>query len=347
MNSKLVAIIFGGGGYRGAAQVGWLKGILPELVSRNIPIGYLGGASVGALNAGKLAEARTSQELLQKLRELETTWLNVEKQGPSSVFPLNKMKMILNFIHDKPFLDGKTLWDLLYNPLLAQIPFDTAQVVQSSIQLDIFMSDRSTGQQVIFSNRDPHIIQNPTIIAHAIVASCSISLFFPSIRIGEELFGDCGYIRLDRAIEAGCDTIIILLPYRENGNLDEPKGFASKLFAKIYTSYSSAVHELDREKIASGRRIAEEIEVIRQLQEEIRPLIWKKSKRNTIDEFFRQSLILLKDNPNLTKLRIIPLYITQQSETLTLYKFAKGDISRIIRDCEKTVEKNLKEILSM
>src|SRR3989344_4769799 len=107
-----VGISFAGGGLRGCAQPGWLLELVPAIFQRGHTLDYIGGTSVGALNATVLAEGETQEELFQSLYGLTSTWLAIERQGAEVIFPLSAMTLVTH-MRQIALLDGKTLWNLV------------------------------------------------------------------------------------------------------------------------------------------------------------------------------------------------------------------------------------------
>ena len=347
MNPERVGFILGGGGFKGVAHIGWLETLIPALLKKEAQIVYLGGVSVGSLIAGKLAEAQYQEELLIKLKEIKEIFCNVEKHGDESVFPLSGLNQ-LRIIGKTSILDGSTLWDLLNNPKLTSQPFNPGLVVSSPIRFEAFVRNVARAGHEAISNRNAWVKKRPQIISSAIVASSSITPFFPKVKIGNIIYSDGGHIQLDGAIRAGCDTIFVLLPYFEDGLDSRPKDWLSKILPIIYEvleAYSTEVHDRNRAEIALALRLADIIrnkrETFKDLQEEARSLVWRLSKKKRIDELFSKVKSLVESNRDLN---IFPVYMRNKPNSLSLHTFEKGDISKLSDSCAKQMEKIAKEI---
>lgn len=332
-----VGIIGGGGGLRGASEIGWLEDLLPYLIyTKRATIKYLGGVSVGALITGKLAEAQTPEDLLQRLREIKQIFLKIDREGPETVFPFDKLTLPKS-VHKRSLLDGATLRKLVNDPLDNGRPLDVTAIVQSPFQYDACAMNELTGQQEIFSNRDERVRKNHVLLREAIVASASISPFFPEVTINGIPYSDGMYINLARAIDAGCDTIFVLLPYREDGKEAAPADLISRIFPWIPRTFfrtSAMARERDRVEIEWARRIAQNIRVDQETREKADQVLRWSTKKQRVQRILMEAPFTFKNKLDVT---IHPIYIETELHTLKMYTFRKGDIPRIMDQCREAM----------
>lgn len=298
-----VGIFLGGGGFKVAAQIGWLESLIPKLIEKKFKITYFGVVSGGAFNGAKLNEAKTQEELIEKIRDLKTIWLYIEKRGPEFIFPIKKLTFIKS-VRKKALLTGETLRNLIYNFNGNENNINIDAILNSEIQLDIFIHNQLTGFQEIISNKNEMVKSNPETLASAIIASASLPPFFPPVMINGIPYVDGGPVNLTEAIKSGCQIIFALIPHSETGGDDKPPGKIARLFPWVEYSLdflSHQIRELNKVQISIAKKIAEK-----------------------------------------HKVKIIPIFIEQKPDTLFMYTFAKGDISRLIENSKKQMDKKLR-----
>lgn len=206
-NAEKIGLLLSGGGARAAYQVGVLRAIaqiLPKDASN--PFHIISGTSAGALNAASLAchahRVRTAVTLL------EYVWKNVSSDqiytpqsgnmfGSASVMLLSSMRSKKK---DTPLslLDNAPLEDLLRRVLkLHKIQRNIDRGLLDA--LSITASAYSTGESVSFYQgmkglsewEGPHRIGRRSQIKHShLMASSALPVLFPSVRIGDQFFGD-------------------------------------------------------------------------------------------------------------------------------------------------------------
>lgn len=356
-----VGIVLSGGGFKCVSQVGWLEGLLPSLIKAGARVSYIAGASGGGLNGGKLAEAQDTAELPEKLKELVKIWEWIERIGPESIFPLPLLCALTNF-YKESLLDGQTIDNLLNgtlsrgkrdkNPQRVGINFNPYRVVNSSIRFDVFVTNAVTGTHELISNRDPNILKNPSNLTLALKATASVPPFFPPLEINGILYMDGGHIRLGPAIEAGCKTIFVLLPYCRDGYESRPTDFISRLFQwipRIFVFQGAQVRELDRIEIMHAKKIAANIEIYKKLHHNIRSLFWRNSKKNFLDRLMLDKIDALFEGASLSfkdklPIRIIDVALDYQPASLLMYTFKRGDLTRLRENCIRQIQHICQEI---
>lgn len=194
-----VGVIFDSGAFYGAFGMGiakalWKRGIRPVAI---------GGVSVGALNAAKLAENNS----LEGVQELEKIWLDIEKQGPSSVFAPSSAFMNVVLHRNSPSIYRSTELAGLVNKVSAQ------KLIKSETLFECIVTDKINDCRKIISNRDPMFAENPDTIKDYIRASASVPGAFPPVLINNGVYAD-GFVfglLLESFAKFGCDTIFVAM----------------------------------------------------------------------------------------------------------------------------------------
>lgn len=347
-----VGLVLSGGGFKCVAQVGWLEDLLPPLMKAGAKVTYIAGTSGGGLNGGKLAEAQTTDELLNRWESLAKIWEDVENAGPQSVFPLSLINVIKS-IHKESLLDGQTLDNLLNGGKESKTgersakSFNPRRVLSSPRRFDVFVTNARTGAHEIISNRDRRVQENPQILTSALKATASIPPFFPNVEIEGVPYMDGGHIQLGPAIKAGCKTIFVLLPYRQDGYEGRPTDFISRLFPwipRIFALHSAQARELDRIEIIRAKKIAANLEIYRKLHDAMRSLFWRSSKKSFLDHLMLEKIDALFEGASFSfkdkhSIQIIDVAIERQPGSLLMYTFKRGDLSRLRENCRNQMRR--------
>jgi len=350
MKPQKVGVLWGGGGFRCIAEVGWGKSLIPALVQYFSKFKdktsksriYFGCTSGGAFNGPKIAEAQTLEEMPQKVEDLEKNyWGNVEKYGPECVFPSWVGFKLWNLFGKPSFSDGRTLWDLLESEKFGPRPFDPKLVVNSTIiDLDIFVTNATDAREDAISTRDARIKKNPSLLPAYIVASGSLTPLFPDVLIGNKFYSDGGHIQLYRALEAGCDTIFVLLPNREQGLDPRPSKFFPILLRTL-EKHSISVRSRNNAEIANGLVLAGMIREQRQSRRKISSLFWSTSPKAKVNKILSHANFLIKNNLDLN---VIPVFIEHQPESLSVLTFEKGDFAKLKDSSQTQMDRILSDI---
>jgi NTE family protein len=192
MNTQLhsgdrTVLVLGGGGGRGAAQLG----VLRALAKRGIEPDAVVGTSVGALNAAAIAAVG----LQAAVPLLERIWASEQTRA---VFRAQPLQMLHNRLRRRPYLrSGQCVRDLVEfaSELIDLESFDTLR-----IPLHIIVTDLSEGEPVVLSDGS---------LQDALCASCAIPGMFPPVRHGDRLYVDGGVTE-----NCGLSTAFTLQPTR-------------------------------------------------------------------------------------------------------------------------------------
>jgi len=197
---KRTGVVLSGGFYHGAFQIGALL----RLTEESIPIFYIVGSSVGAVNGAALSIGKVPQAV--------HTWRMITQED---IFQFNTVKFIRETLRNVKsgglgpdgIFDHTPLRELFRN---FGRPED---IIASPIPLDIITTNLQKREKEVFSSRDPRIARDPERIEEAILASCAIPIFFKPVVIDGCQYLDGGIVDnapLSHAIKAGCDTIIFI-----------------------------------------------------------------------------------------------------------------------------------------
>jgi len=192
MNTQLhsgdrTVLVLGGGGGRGAAQLG----VLRALAKRGIEPDAVVGTSVGALNAAAIAAVG----LQAAVPLLERIWASEQTRA---VFRAQPLQMLHNRLRRRPYLrSGQCVRDLVEfaSELIDLESFDTLR-----IPLHIIVTDLFEGEPVVLSDGS---------LQDALCASCAIPGMFPPVRHGDRLYVDGGVTE-----NCGLSTAFTLQPTR-------------------------------------------------------------------------------------------------------------------------------------
>jgi NTE family protein len=190
------AFVLGGGGLRGAAEVGMAK----ALAETDIQPDMVFGTSIGAVNGAVLS----SGPFGERARRLESAWGELTGAG---VLRENLWGRVSNMIRHRTHLhtsDG--LRDLLLD-WLPQRRFEELPVPFECSSACIETSSE-------------HWFDSGPLI-DAVLASCAVPSLLPPVEIGGRHYVDGGVVNsipVSRAIERGATTIYVL----HVGNIDTP-----------------------------------------------------------------------------------------------------------------------------
>lgn len=206
-NEERIGLLLSGGGARAAYQVGVL-GAIAKLMPKNAknPFHIISGTSAGAFNAASLGSH--AHRLRTGVRLLEYVWKNISSDQiytPQSGNMLGSASaMLLASMRSNPadvprsLLDNSPLASLLNRVLkLHKIQRNIDRGLLDA--LSITASAYSTGESVSFYQgvkglkdwEGPHRIGRRSQITHShLLASAALPVLFPSVKIGNQFYGD-------------------------------------------------------------------------------------------------------------------------------------------------------------
>jgi NTE family protein len=178
-----VALIFSGGGAKGA----WEAGVAAALVESGVPIAVAAGSSAGALNATLLADGR--------LDRLEATWRSLTRDDVYTLRPGTFFSGLL-----PGWLGALALGSLdsLLDPsplrarLAASIDFD--RVRASRVRLVVVATD--------VVQRAARVFDNAALTVDALLGAAALPGLFPTVETGGAFLLDGGIIARAPVLEA-------------------------------------------------------------------------------------------------------------------------------------------------
>ncbi len=193
--------VLGGGGGKGACQVG----MLIALIEQGIRADEVIGVSVGALNGAVYA----SQPTLDGLRSLESLWSSLDKD---TIMPKRKLGTTWRYAQrGESVYPGEGLRNLISSHLTL------TDIQNTTIPLEVLAADYTTGEEVWFSAGTPRDV---------LYASAAIPGVFPPVRLNGRLLVDGGIVNdtpIDRAVLHGATHIYMLLCGTPFARLPDPQ----------------------------------------------------------------------------------------------------------------------------
>jgi NTE family protein len=234
------ALVFSGGGARGAYEAGvvrYLVDELPQRLGREVPFDILCGTSVGAIHSCYLAA--TAHEDANRGMRLVDLWksMRLDEVLPLSARDLLRIPRRLLGIRQiaEAIRSGEAperLYGLLNTQALERFVVRAVpwRHIRSNVRAGrveavcVAATQIATGQVTIFIEnlrrrvahwtRDPTIVPRPTrLTPHHALASASIPMLFPAVRIGSTYYAD-GSLRLNTplapALRLGADRVLVI-----------------------------------------------------------------------------------------------------------------------------------------
>src|SRR3989338_3745395 len=259
------------------------------------------------------------------------------ESGRTALSVAAKFWLFWEFLKQPSIFSSEPLRQLLRN---SQSHLDFDGIWNSDIKLEIPAANLKTAKMEYFTNYLPEHREAPNrngLLVDWTMASSSMPAFLPSIHIGHRLLDDAALLDnlpLNRAIEAGCDVIFVLIfrPYLE------------KIFLR--SDRITWVEELNRAMdLTIGRSteltlqrhqgINNDLEVIEQLQE-----VADKSNQDSI-----KVLLSKLSAHGQKKARIIPVWCEKSLPSLTFNKFDPEALQKGYELGYEAMDKTLSEII--
>ena len=253
-------ILLAGGGFRtGSFQVG----VLEAIYRANIDPIYYQGVSVGSLNAAKLVESGS-------IDELKEIWTRIESKGPKRLFsPRRSKKEKLS-----PYAN-KNLVKLIESLKLALI-------ISSKKRFDIVTRNESLNQPEIFCNQSPTFASSPETLAKALLASISIPGFFDPVQIQNCWYSDGLYCMINPVLDLALDTIFMVTRNRTQSALGKSR---SERAEYPFDHLSDCVMEAKISELRS--RLTDSKIIVIQPEMEIPTLTFKSFKKGDISKYIQ------------------------------------------------------------
>lgn len=194
------ALVLSGGGVKGSWQVGACEHLIGE---KGVWFDIISGVSVGAVNGTTLAHARDLDGLRSRLERLRSVWFGV--RGSENIYRRRRFGALGMAL-------GK--WGGLYDttPLREEVlgrEIDPKQVATSPIRLHVGYLDLRSGRYRTAGNHHPRL-------RDAVLASCSMPVFFPPVRMpGSRELGVDGGVRNFAPLADALHTLAELPPQRD------------------------------------------------------------------------------------------------------------------------------------
>lgn len=213
--SEPVAFVLGGGGIRGAVEVGQARALLESGITPDLVV----GTSIGAINGALLAK-HPGLEAVEPLRE---AWSSDRAQR---IYGQSLLRQGLTLLrHRNHSLSVAPLYDLLAHSLGSDSTFEDLAV------------PFHTAAASVESASERWFASGPLI--PAVVASASVpGLFPPALVNGEHLYdgGLVASIPLGRAVELGARTIYVL----QVGRIEDPLSRPTNIIGSMRVSFEIA-----------------------------------------------------------------------------------------------------------
>jgi len=240
-----IGLVIEGGGFRGV----FCEGITSFLLDNDIEIPYVIGVSMGAINA--------------------TNYLSKQSR--------RNIEIIEQFLGDSRYMSKRNLirsgslfgMDFIFNDIAHKHhPFDFETFNASKQDFNIVSMNCYNGQSYYTSNKD----HNAEEMMWALRASTSLPFISRKVNINGHPHLDGGItdpIPVKKALEDGCDKVIILLTRDENYSKSAFKG--SRLCSVLYSKLPEIKKGLENRHIV----YKESLSFVKQLEEEGKALVFR------------------------------------------------------------------------
>lgn len=227
----MLAFVFGGGGSRGALQVGALEALLQANIRPDMVI----GTSVGSLNAAYLA----SNPTLDGLEHLKSIWLEMDE---TSIYADRPGQVMWNLISGRASLFHNTHWRDLLQSLLPVTHFSELQLPCYAVTTDV-----ETAETIVFGD------QPDDQLLDGLMGSTAMVPVHPPWEVGGRHYVDGGFsanLPMLQAIERGATEIIALNLTTQLKRADE----IHTVIDMLYHAIDLLISEQVQSEIRSVRR---------------------------------------------------------------------------------------------
>lgn len=199
--SKLkTAIIEDSGSFKGSFAAGCTEALYE---ARIIPTDIL-CCSVGCLNGSKVAETNS----LASVEELKKIWIQIEKEGPRSVFCGSAVWNLLS------------RWDLKHPSLYSKDGLrrlvkmlNLLEAVNSSAEIHVNVYNETTKQFEIVSSRETRFQKNAELFGSYLLGAISLPGSFDPEKIHRHFYSDSFAIGplMEKIFQSGLDLVVVFL----------------------------------------------------------------------------------------------------------------------------------------
>lgn len=184
-----IAFVLGGGGIRGAVEIGMIKALLESGIRPDV----VTGTSIGAINGAQIAADPT----LSVVDTLLHAWTSPEA---NAVYGDSLVAQLSRLVKTRTHLNS---------------PAPLRRILERSLGADTRFEDLAVPLRVVAASIEraaEHVFDSGPLIP-AVLASASVPGLLPATRIGDEHFIDGGVVNsipIDQALAAGARTIFVL-----------------------------------------------------------------------------------------------------------------------------------------
>lgn len=197
-----VAFVLGGGGVRGAVEIGMLRALLESGIRPDVVV----GTSIGAIN-GALVASDPTPAVIERLLG---AWTSPEA---NAVYGDSLFAQFTRLVKTKTHLNS---------------PAPLEHLLERALGADTTFEDLAVRLRVVAASIEraaEHVFESGPLI-EAILASASVPGLLPPTRIGDEHFIDGGIVNsipIEQAVEVGATTVYVLQVGRIETPLVAPK----------------------------------------------------------------------------------------------------------------------------
>ncbi len=208
----------------GASRTYFAVGVMDAMMEAAIPVDYITGASAGISNAMNYASGQIGRGI-----KIGTT--EVPKKDYSGIKHLFNPKN--RSLYNIDYVFRRVPEEL--------VPYDYDEFEKFSGYAEAAVTNVETGKAEYIK------IENPRNGWDILVASCSLPIMFPIAKINGKRYMDGGIadsVPFKRALEVGCDKIIVILSRERSYVKSEGSGEAlSSLIFRRYPQFAKALKE--------------------------------------------------------------------------------------------------------
>ena len=235
-----IGLVLEGGGLRGVFS----SGVIDCFLDNDIRFDYIVGVSAGCCNL---------YQYVAKNR-------GYFKRCMMQKNPFNSFYGVPQMVTSHKFVD----LDKVFDEYAQQYGFSYEEFVNNDVEWEAVLSNIETGKPEYMSTRDA---ERSKLIGKA---SCSMPGLTSPVEIDGKLYldgGVCDSIPVERALEQGCDKLVIVLT-RKKGNFSTFKEPTKLIFKRIFSNYPNfldaalARNDLYRDQVALSEKLEEEDKAI-------------------------------------------------------------------------------------